>query len=64
MILRLLFIFRIIGFFILLALSVLVWRVSADRGSALIFLALVWTTFWFGIYRFSVLMRRLLERGR
>lgn len=64
MILRVLLVFRIVGFCILLALSVLVWRTSPDRLTAITFLALVWSVFIFGIYRFSVLMRRLLERER
>ncbi len=64
MILRVLLVFRIIGFCILLALSVLVWRTTTDRANALIFLVMVWAVFGFGIYRFSILMRRLMERDR
>ncbi len=63
-VLRVLLVFRIIGFCILLALSVLVWRTAADRGGAILFLALVWSAFGFGVYRFTVLLRRLLARDR
>jgi Kef-type K+ transport system membrane component KefB len=64
MVLRVLLVLRIIGFCILLALSVVVLRTAPDRVNAITFLALVWAVFGFGIYRFSVLMRRLLDRQR
>lgn len=64
MILRVLLAFRVIGFCVLLALSALVLRTAPDLGNAIIFLALVWTVFGVGIYRFSILMRRLLDRDR
>ena len=64
MILRVLLVFRIIGFCILLALSVAVWRTTTDRGNAIIFLAMIWAVFIFGIIRFSILMRRLQDRDR
>ena len=64
MIVRVLIALRIIGACILLALSVLVWRTSPDRLTAITFIALVWSVFAFGVYRFTVLMRRLQERAR
>jgi len=64
MILRVMLVFRIIGFCILLALSVLVLRSATDRGNVLFFLAAMWVIFIGGSVRFSTIMRRLNDRNR
>ncbi len=62
--LRVMLIFRILGFCILLVLSVLVWRSATDRGNALIFLAAMWVIFIIGSFRFATMLRRLNDRDR
>lgn len=64
MILRVMLALRIIGFCILLALSVLVLRSATDLGNALIFLAAMWVIFITGSFRFSAMLRRLDNRNR
>ena len=64
MLLRVMLVFRILGFCVLLALSVLVWRTATDRLNALIFLAAMWVIFITGSFRFSAMLRRLNDRNR